>query len=212
VSLHRDRSPGDSGRSESAGRPLILAAERSLRDRLAARDEQALVELIDLATPWLLGITQAMLRDPDEAEECVHDAFVILWNRVDLLDDETGRLMPFLLRVARNRAIDRLRVRARHRRKALRLEGSGELDTAAVPAEPNEAAHPGWHVHQSVHRALEALPEHQREVVRLAYFQGLTMAEIADRVGIPLGTVKTRLHRAINRLRISLASIKDWLP
>ena len=78
-------------------------------------------------------------------------------------------------------------------------------------AEFNEAARPGWHVHESVHAALAALPDDQREVVRLAYFGGLTHSEIAGALGIPMGTVKTRLRLAFDKLRVSLASIKDWV-
>jgi RNA polymerase sigma-70 factor (ECF subfamily) len=66
-------------------------------------------------------------------------------------------------------------------------------------------------VHESVHAALAALPPEQREAVRLAYFQGLTHSEIARALGIPVGTVKTRLRLAFDKLRVSLASIKDWV-
>jgi len=76
---------------------------------------------------------------------------------------------------------------------------------------PNEAAMPGWHVHESVHQALRGLTEEQAAVVQLAYFEGLTHSEIAARLGIPLGTVKTRLRLAFDKLRVSLASIKDWV-
>ena len=79
------------------------------------------------------------------------------------------------------------------------------------PVEPDEAGHPGWHVHTQVHAALKALPPEQQEVVRLAYFEGHTQSEIAGELGIPLGTVKTRLRLAFGRLRTALAGIKDWV-
>ena len=82
---------------------------------------------------------------------------------------------------------------------------------ASPPTEPNEAALPGWHVHRSVHAALAALPAEQREAVQLAYFEGNTHSEIAERLGVPIGTVKTRLRLAYGRLRESLASLKDWV-
>lgn len=194
------------------GRVLSADREHSLHRRLVARDEQALVELVDVATPWLLGVTQAMLSDRDEAEEVVQDAFTIVWNRVDLLDRESTTLMPWLLRITRNRAIDRLRAGRRRQRKTHRLESyrsPGEGFTR--PTEPNEASHPGWHVHESVHAALRELPEDQLAAVRLAYFQGLTQSEIAERLGIPLGTVKTRLRLAFDKLRTALAPIRDWV-
>ena len=193
-------------------RAFSLQRETSLRRRLAARDEQALVELIDLATPWLLGVAQGMLSDPDEAEEVVQEAFSAAWNHTDALGDEHEALMPWLLRITRNRAIDRLRRRARRRLHLARAEASGALAPDAVaPVEPNEAARPGWHVHESVHAALADLPGEQREAVELAYFRGLTHAEIARMLEIPMGTVKTRLRLAIGKLRTALAPIKDWI-
>jgi RNA polymerase sigma-70 factor, ECF subfamily len=206
---------GDAGPSEEgpAGRrPLTLAGESSLRRRLVARDEQALVQLIDVASPWLLGVTQGMLSDADEAREVVLETFAAAWDRVDRLGDEHDALLPWLLRIARNRAIDRLRRRRRFRLKLARAAAYGELPPDRVRAvEVDEAAQPGWHVHRSVHAALDALPPEQREAVRLAYFQGLTHSEIAKQLAIPMGTVKTRLRLAFDKLRTSLAPIKDWI-
>jgi RNA polymerase sigma-70 factor, ECF subfamily len=121
-------------------------------------------------------------------------------------------LVPWLLQVARNRAIDRLRARGRRQRMVERL-GTAIPDAmrAAPPPDPNEAALPGWHVHRAVHSALAALPVEQRETVHLAYFEGNTHSEIAERLGVPVGTVKTRLRLAYGRLRESLASLKDWM-
>jgi RNA polymerase sigma factor (sigma-70 family) len=191
-------------------RSLSLARETDWRTRLIARDERALMELIDLATPWLLGITLAMLSDRDEAEEVVQEAFTIVWNRVHLLDPAQGGILPWLFRITRNRSIDRLRGSRRRRGKAERLKTFADFDPVERPREPNEAAQPGWHVHESVHRALNALPEDQQQVVELAYFQGLTHSEIAGHLGIPMGTVKTRLRLAFDKLRTALAPIKDW--
>lgn len=209
-----DPSPDDAGvrpAGRAAGRRLSIAGERSLRDRLLARDERALSELIEVATPWLLGITHGMLSDPDEAEEVVQEAFTIVWQRIHLLAPGTPGLMPWLLRITRNRAIDRLRSRRRRRLKRERLEQEGGLEAVTPAHEPNEAAYPGWHVHESVHAALAALPPDQQSAVRLAYFQGLTHSEIAEQLDLPMGTVKTRLRLAFDKLRVALAPIKDWV-
>ena len=204
--------PGPSEEGPAGRRPLTLAGESSLRRRLVARDEQALVQLIDVASPWLLGVTQGMLSDADEAREVVLETFAAAWDRVDRLGDEHDALLPWLLRIARNRAIDRLRRRRRFRLKLARAAAFGELPPDRVRAvEVDEAAQPGWHVHRSVHAALDALPPEQREAVRLAYFQGLTHSEIAKQLAIPMGTVKTRLRLAFDKLRTSLAPIKDWI-
>lgn len=191
---------------------LVRETNRSLHQRLVSRDERALGELVELATPWLLGVAYSMLSDRDEAEEVVQEAFTIVWQRVDLYDSEAGGLMAWLLRITRNRALDRLRHRRRQTRKAERIQSLGGLsDPWTNPTEPNEAAHPGWQVHESVHSALRSLPEEQRSVVRLAYFEGLTQSEIAEKLGIPLGTVKTRLRLAFDKLRSGLDSLRDWV-
>ncbi len=197
---------------QPGGKGLALKDEASLRQRLVNRDEQALVELIEVASPWLLGITQSMLSDADEAEEVVLEVFTTAWERAGALGDQHETLLPWLLRIARNRAIDRLRRRARWRRKLARAEAYGEVPVGhPSSAEFNEAARPGWHVHESVHAALAALPPDQREAVRLAYFRGLTHSEIAAELAIPMGTVKTRLRLAFDKLRVSLGPIKDWV-
>ncbi len=213
LSLSPDPDSGAPPTPEGGGRrPLGLARESTLRRRLMARDEQALVELIELASPWLLGLVQSMLRDQDEAEEVVLEVFATAWDRVGTLGDEHDALLPWLLRIARNRAIDRLRRRRRWRLKLDRAKAFGEVSADRVgPREVNEAAQPGWHVHETVHAALARLPADQREVVRLAYFEGLTHSEIARRLDLPMGTVKTRLRLAFDKLRVTLGSIKDWI-
>lgn len=201
---------GSSGPEPRAG--LVgLERETSLRHRLAARDEQALVELVDLATPWLLGVTHAMLQDRDEAEEVVMEAFLTVWENVTPPSGGYTGLMPYLLRVARHRAIDRLRSRSRRERKLRAMAPFEWSRQAAAPTVPDEAGNPGWQVHTQVHAALVDLPAEQRAAIQLAYFEGLTHSEIAAQLGIPLGTVKTRLRLAFTRLRTTLAGLKEWV-
>jgi len=181
------------------GTPALSATRAlSLHARLVARDERALAELIEVIAPWLLGMAQALLSDPDEAEEVVQEAFTIVWTRIGQVPDEPRGLLAWALRTTRNRAIDRLRSRKRRDRKAAHVAANGmEGELVAEAEEPNEAGTPGWHVHQTV--------------VWLAYFQGLTQTQIADRLDIPIGTVKTRLRLAFDKLRLVLAPLKDWI-
>ncbi len=151
-----------------------------------------------------------MLQDRDEAEEVVMHAFRIAWENLTPETGEHGGLMPYLLRVTRHRAIDLLRSRRRNRRKVAAAAVEWGWQSVA-PLEPDEAGHPGWQVHSQVHAAFEALPADQRTAVRLAYFEGLTQSEIAVRLGIPLGTVKTRLRLAFDRLRTALSGLRDWV-
>lgn len=203
--------PGPKPRS----RPTLVAtstASAGLRGRLLARDESALSELVDLASPWLLGVTQSILQDREESEEVVFEVFDTVWHHIGEVEAHLGGLMPWLLRVARNRAIDRLRRRSRRGRTIDGARALGVLgdDVTAAP-EVNEAATPGWHVHGQVHAALAELPDDQRAAVRLAYFHGLTHSEIARELSIPIGTVKTRLRLAFDKLRLTLAPLKDWV-
>jgi RNA polymerase sigma-70 factor (ECF subfamily) len=166
--------------------------------RLKAREERALAELYDALGPWVLGLAWRILGDEAEAEEVVADVFAQVWRRIDRHDARRGALVPWVLSIARNRALDALRRRRRWWRRAerwgeARAAEGGEADPAPAP---HEAAVPGWPLHREVHAALAALPEEQRRVVLLAYFEGLSHSEIARRLGEPLGTVKTRLRIA----------------
>jgi RNA polymerase sigma-70 factor, ECF subfamily len=215
MSGNRSSSPKP-GRISQGGRPTsplssVGRRDETLRNRIAARDEQALVELVELTTPWLLGVAHAMLQDADEAEEVIMDTFRIVWTTVTPATEESRGLLPYLLRVTRHRAIDRLRRRQRRRRHLGRFAPQ-ELERSTVqPVEPNEAAQPGWQLHTQVHAALRELPEEQRAAVQLAYFEGLTQSEIAGTLGIPLGTVKTRLRLAFGHLRSALSHVRDWV-
>ena len=186
--------------------------QRSLELRLKAGDEHALGELFDLVAPWILGSVLHILHDEDEAEEVVSDVFVQVWRHIHQHDAGRGPLVPWILSIARNRSLDALRRRRRWWRKSAHLEQAHAVDVGAIPpAAPHEAAVPGWPVHREVHAALAALSEEQRRVVLLSYFEGLSHGEIAQRLHQPLGTVKTRLRSAHQRLTESLRHLKDWV-
>jgi RNA polymerase sigma-70 factor, ECF subfamily len=190
---------------------LSQEQERSLERRLKARDERALGELYDQVAPWVMGLTFRILQDEDEAGEVVGDVFVQVWRHIDQHDARRGPLVPWILSIARNRALDMLRRRRRWLRKTERIaqaEGAPEDNVASTP---HEASVPGWPVHREVHAALAALPEEQRSVVLLSYFEGLSHREIARRLHQPLGTVKTRMRMAQQRLTERLKHLKDWL-
>jgi RNA polymerase sigma-70 factor (ECF subfamily) len=194
---------------------LSQEREQSLLRRLARRDERALAELYDLLSPWVFGLAHRMLADQDEAEEVLGDVFVQVWAHIDQHDPKRGPLVPWVLSIARNRSLDALRRRRRWWRKAERWQQAraveaGGSDSESAP-DPQEASVPGWPVHREVHAALAALPEEQRGLVTLAYFEGLSHSEIAKRTGQPLGTVKTRLRMAHAKLAEALRHLKDWM-
>jgi len=196
-------------------RPERLSQEQEsvLLRRLKSHDEQALGELYELYAPWVFGLALRILQDDGEAEEVLSDVFVQVWDHIDQHDARRGPLAPWVLSITRNRALDALRRRRRWWRKAERWERArtAEAGNELAAPDPAEAAIPGWPVHQEVHQALASLPEEQRRVVLLAYFEGLTHSEIARRTGQPLGTVKTRLRIAQAKLAEALEHVKDWM-
>jgi len=179
--------------------------------RLKARDERALRELYDALAPWVLGLAYRILQDEDDAEEVVGDVFAKVWRHVHKHDPRRGLLVPWVLSITRNRALDELRRRRRWWRKADRWEQGQGIDEEIENREPSESAVPGWPLHREVHAALASLPEELRRVVTLAYFEGLSHSQIAQRLRQPLGTVKTRLRTAHHKLTDQLAHLKDWL-
>jgi len=186
--------------------------QRSLERRLKAGDEHALGELFDLVAPWILGLALHILHDEDEAEEVVGDVFVQVWRHIDQHDAGRGPLVPWILSIARNRSLDALRRRRRWWRKSAHLEQAQVMEGGgSAPNASHEAAVPGWPVHREVHAALAALSEEQRRVVMLSYFEGLSHREIAQRLHLPLGTVKTRLRMAHQTLTEGLRHLKDWV-
>jgi len=168
--------------------------------------------LFDLVAPWVLGLAFRILQDEDEAEDVVGDVFVQVWRHIDQHDAGRGPLVPWILSIARNRSLDALRRRRRWWRKSAHLEQDQVMEGGgSAPAASHEAAVPGWPVHREVHAALAALSEEQRRVVVLSYFEGLSHREIAQRLHLPLGTVKTRLRMAHQTLTEGLRHLKDWV-
>src|ERR1051325_6815677 len=117
---------------------------------MKARDERALGELYDLLAPWALGVSFRILQDQDEAEEVVADVFVQVWARIDQHDSRRGPLVPWILSIARNRALDAVR-RGRgggRRRAGLEQPTTAELGARAPDPPPHEAAVHGWPLHR----------------------------------------------------------------
>ena len=172
--------------------------------RVAAGDAVALRELYDRYAKVVYSFAYRLTGDATLSEECVQDVFVALWRRAADFEPNRARLTTWLFVVARNRAVDLGRQKARRPEVRDDLEPAGSAaDPADLAAEQDEA--------QRVAEAMAELPEEQLAVLRLAYFDGLSHAEIAARTGIPLGTVKGRMRLALERLR-SVCARYDLQP
>lgn len=172
-----------------------------LVSRLGSRDEAAFAELYDRFAPRLLALALAVLKDRGEAEDVVQESFLFFWNKAGQFDPSRGKAFTWAALTVRHRAIDRLRALAR--RHPERLEGYAENQLADVhPAAPDIAL-ADRERHQQAISLLDRLPQQQRQMLGLAFLQGLNHGEISRRLELPLGTVKTAIRRGLQRLRTS---------
>ncbi|MCA9653686.1 MAG: sigma-70 family RNA polymerase sigma factor [Myxococcales bacterium] len=171
--------------------------------REAARGEiQALATLYDRHAGLLLAMANRILGDKALAEDLVQDVFMEVWRRAHAFDPSRGSVRTWLLVRLRSRAVDRLRS-AQHRREVA-------VDDVA-PREPSPTAEdPELAPDRAlVRKAIAELPEDQRLVIELSYFHGLSSSEIAERMGSPLGTVKSRTAAALTKLRAAMVAAEQ---
>jgi RNA polymerase sigma-70 factor (ECF subfamily) len=191
----------------------LTRAERDILDlaaitRLVAGDETALAELYDRYAGVALGLAARIVGVRSEAEDVVHDAFVALTERACQYKPERGAVATWILTTIRNLSIDRARGRSRQREiinEELALEPQAPSDD---PEETSGLAQDG----RLVRAALAKLNEAQRSTLEDAFFEGLSYPEIAERRGVPLGTVKSRATRALSALRAILENNGEELP
>ncbi len=166
----------------------------SLLARVVQKDEAALAALYDRYSGLVYSEASRILRDKGAAEEILQDIFYQVWRTAEKFDPQRGSLPGWLVVVARNRAISKLRRRG--------TSSDDELKENAVACAFNlESAASQNQMLGRVRGAMERLPEGQREAIELAYFEGMTHSEIASKTGEALGTVKTRIRSALEVLR-----------
>lgn len=173
-----------------------MANDVELLKAIAAGDEAALAQLYDRYRVILFGLLMRILNGREEAEDVLQDVFLQVWRRAADFDETRGRPFTWLVTLARSRGIDRLRTLAARERVAV----AATRDEAKVFS---DAASDAFRSEQRdvVNSALDQLPDEQKQLLLLAYFDGLSQSEIADRLGTPLGTVKTRMRTGMMKLR-----------
>jgi RNA polymerase sigma-70 factor, ECF subfamily len=169
--------------------------DEELVRQVAQGDDQALSELYDRYSRPVYATGVRLLGDAHLAEDLVQEAFTKVWQAAASFDPSRAKFSTWLYRVTRNRAVDL----DRRRRARPQSAGDAPLQTISGSEEP-EASVDGWDVVD----ALSRIPEEHREVLTLAYFEGLSQREISRRTGIPLGTIKSRTTAALKGLRRSL--------
>ncbi|MBI4543205.1 MAG: sigma-70 family RNA polymerase sigma factor [Gemmatimonadetes bacterium] len=188
-------------------RPAEVPPDRTLVARMASGDDRALGALYDRYGRTAYALALAVVREPADAEEVVVDVFGQAWRTAGSFDAARGGVGAWLCTIARSRALDLVRARARRSRtvdEAARLGGGAFALPVTESPDPAGAVVSG-ETAGLVRCSLAELQEPQRRVIELAYFEGLTQSEIAERLGEPLGTVKTRTRAALERLRGLLA-------
>lgn len=164
----------------------------NLIERLVQQDLAALSDLYDKYGPALFGIVLRIVQSRELAEQVVQDTFVKVWKKSADYDPQKGRLFTWLLNIARNTAIDA--TRTAHYIHYRKTEDAEQLVYISGTDQPNPE-------HIGIRKIVENLDEKYRELINLVYFKGYTQEEVAEELGVPLGTVKTRLRHAINSLR-----------
>lgn len=170
-------------------------------ERAAGGDATALAELYDGTAPLVYGLALRILGDAGAAEEITTDAYMQAWRQAVRFDATRGTVVRWLLTIARSRALDRLRAAAGDRTRRAPLDAARHVRDGGPG--PEHVAVAGER-RRRVRLALATLSREQREAVELAYFRGLSHSEIAAHLGAPLGTVKTRIRIAMDRLRAAL--------
>ncbi len=187
------------------------ATDDELMTRLIAGDISALEVLYDRYATLVFSVSLRVLYDRQLAEDVTQEVFLRLWRRPQSFDPTRGRLLSWLMSVTRNRAIDEQRRLARRVMTEDPADESlpdlGGIEGKDDPQLALALAEMRWKVRE----AMKCLPLAQRQVIELGYFRGLTQVEIAERTGLPLGTVKTRVRLAMNKLRQELQEFQQGM-
>lgn len=176
---------------------------------IGEQESGALEALYDRYSRLVFSTAYRVLNDAGGAEDVVQDVYIRLWQRPDRYVEERGKFLGWLLSVTRNRAIDEIRSRKRRPISESQLRGA-EDGTSITDDRPSEAAAREFasaelvDQRQAVRDALKEIPPEQRAAIELAYFKGLTQAEIAEALDTPLGTIKTRIRLGMRKLRDAL--------
>lgn len=179
--------------------PSVLEAPERLIVLVAReRDREAFGALFRLFAPKVRSFALRRGVNGAQAEEVVQEVMLAVWRRAETFDPTRANAATWIYAIARNRMLDDLR------RAGLPLVGDGEIDEEPGEEPGHEHRLDGLRAAERLRRALETLPAEQSEVIRIAYYEGVSQRDLADRLGVPLGTVKSRTRLALDRLRSAM--------
>jgi RNA polymerase sigma-70 factor (ECF subfamily) len=177
-----------------------LAEVRRLFRLVAGGDREAFAQLHDRFSGLVYATIIQVLHNHQDAEDVMQEVFAVLWKKADMYSEERGKPTTWLTTLARNRAIDKFRSRDRRSKLYDGFERETEIGKGWTAPSPSGEAEVNELATQAKSAVLQLSPE-QRIAIQLAFLEGLTQAEIAERTGAPLGTVKARIRRGLGRLR-----------
>lgn len=181
------------------GEPALEQADADLVARMARGDRPALSALYTRHAPRLLALAIQILHDRAEAEDVLHDVFLEAWQKAATYSTDRGSVGAWLSLRARSRAIDRRRAAPRKRSVSLEfVELDQPSDPSVDPARIQD--------HKRLGRVFAVMTADEQQVISLGYFEGLSSSEIAERINVPIGTVKSRTRSALSKLREALGS------
>jgi RNA polymerase sigma factor (sigma-70 family) len=180
-------------------RDIADTTDESLLARVARGDDDALGSLYDRFGPVAYGLALRILRDERLAEDAVQEAFLAVWRQAASFRPERANARAWVLTFVHRRAVDLVRREERRRGEPLEPEAEPATGSTAEAVELRRRR-------EAVQRALARLPEEQRRPIELAYYGGFSQSELAERLGEPLGTIKSRMFTGLKRLRELLAS------
>jgi len=180
--------------------------DRELMQRIASGDQQAFGSLYDRLSGPLFSLALQILRDANEAEDTLQEVSMQVCRRAAIYDASRSSLFTWAVMMTRSKAIDRLRARGRRSRIVAGSTDENPETMSGLASEADDAAHTSVKNDEAgrIRSALRTLPDEQRQAIEMAFFSDMTHAEIAERKGEPLGTVKARIRRGLLRMRDGL--------
>lgn len=164
----------------------------------AGGDQEAFARLYDRFAPRVFGLVRKVVRDPGLSQDTMQEVMTELWRTSPRFDPDKGNAVSWILTLAHRRAVDAVR---REQSARDRADTVGRQEDAARPFDDVSEAVTMADEHSQIRKALDALTDLQRQAIELAYFQGMTYREVAENLGVPLGTIKTRMRDGMIRLR-----------
>ena len=175
--------------------------EQEWLKRIKNGDKQAMKLLYRKYKNLLFGMIVSILKDREEAEDCLQEVFTQIWEKADYFDSEKGRAYSFIVTMARNKAIDRTRSK---QFKQADIADNTINDSTIIPESDEKNPHEAMEFRERaaiVRSALQKIPEKERELLIVSYYKGLSQSQIAEKMDIPLGTVKYRMRQGMIKLR-----------